>query len=97
MVLHLRDQDLIALAYMSTAEAGSDQVDGFGGAAREYDLAGVSGVHKPLHSRACVFVSLSGALAQHVHAPMNVPISVAIRSIDRLQNGQRLVACRGVV
>src|SRR5260370_19801999 len=52
VMLHVRDDNLIARSDMRSAETLCDQVDPFGGAADEDDLARLGRVHETLHLHA---------------------------------------------
>src|SRR5438128_4524341 len=68
VMLHVRDDNLIARSDMRSAEALRDQVDPFGGAAHENDLARLDGVEEALHLNARRFIIFRSLLTQPMHA-----------------------------
>src|SRR5438105_13324931 len=82
VMLHMRDDDLIARLDMCSAEALSDEVDPFGGAAHKNDLAGLGGVKELLHLDARRFVIFGGLLTKPVHAAMDVGVFCLVKPID---------------
>ena len=97
MVLHPGDQDLVAGLERAPAPALGDEVDRLGRAAGEDDLAGRRGVEEPGHPRAHAVVRHGGALAQVVHAPVDVGVLGGVEPGDRVDDAPGLLAGGGVV
>ena len=77
------EQDLVA-ALQARARVGlRHEIDGFGGAAREDDLARGGGIHELTHAFARVLEHRRGLLAQLVHAAMHVGVVHAFVVVDR--------------
>ena len=97
VVLHLRDQHLIALADMRAAIRLRHEVDRFGRAAHEHDLARARGIQEALRFLAGQLVGLRGALAQQVDAAMDVRVVLGVAPHHRIDHRLRLLGRRGVV
>ena len=74
MMLESRDHHFIVRPYVHAAVRLRHQVDAFGGAAREDDFVRMGGVQEPLDLRPRLLVIIGGALAQLVHAAVNIRI-----------------------
>ena len=75
----------------------ADQVDAFGGAANEDDLLRLRGVQKALDLDARLFVGSGGALAQLVHAAVDVGAVHFVETADGVDDRVRLLRGGGVV
>jgi hypothetical protein len=74
VVLHLGDEDLVARADGAAPERLRHQVDALGGAAREDDLAGLGAFRKRATVCRARLESRRGALAERVHAAVDVGV-----------------------
>ena len=74
MVLHGRDEHLVAGAEMGPAVGLGHQVDGLGGAADEDDLLGVGGVEEALRPSLARPRRPGRPLGEVVHAPVHVGV-----------------------
>ena len=74
VVLHLGDEDLVALAEMGRAIGLGNQVDRPGGAGGKDDLLTLGGVEEALRFDASALVGLGRALGEVVHAPVHVGV-----------------------
>ena len=97
VVLHLRDDDLVTVLALASAEGGDHQVDGFGRAAGEDDLAGIFRVDELPHGLAGRFVGFCRLLAQEMHAAMDVRVVVQIVLADLLHHAERFLGRRRIV
>ena len=92
-----RDDDLVAGLQVLAAPGLGDEVDAFGGAADEDDLARLRRVEEALDLDAGLFVGRGGALAQHVDAAMDVgvvdfvEVSNGVEDREGLLRGGRVV------
>ena len=83
MVLHLRDQDLVARSKLAAPPGLSDEVDRFGGIAGEDDLARVGRSEEPGDFVACYGADLSGRKGiapyhMQIGSPNDPTIAIAI-------------------
>ena len=83
------EQDLVAGLQAGARVRLRHQVDRFGGAAREDDLARRRGVHEVAHALARVFEHRGGFLAQLVHAAMHVGVVALFVGVDRVDHALR--------
>ncbi len=97
VVLHPRDQDLVAWLQVRARPALRDQVDRIGAPAREDDLAAVRRVDQALHLHAGAFVRLGRAFAQQMRRAMDVRVVVPVVVVQRVQDLPRLLRRVGVV
>src|SRR6185503_10655933 len=74
VMLHRRDDDLVALADEFAAVAVHHEIDAFGGAPHEDTFANVASVDEALHLFTRTFVGSSCFLAQVMNAAMNVRV-----------------------
>ena len=91
VVLHLGDEHFVALADVGAAEGLSDQVDGLGRAAHEDDLARVRRVQERLNLDAGLFIGACRALAEQVHAAMDVGVVFGVAADHCVDDGLRLL------
>ena len=96
VVLHLGEDDFVALTHEGLAEAGGYEVDALGGATGEDDFAGGTGVEEAADGLARLFVEVGGLLGKEVHAAMDVGIDVVVFVGHGLDDAARLL-CRGGV
>ena len=78
MVLHLAEDDFVALAHEGLAEAGSHKVDALRRAAREHYLGRRAGIQEAAHRLAGRLVQFGGLLRKEVHAPVHVGVHVVV-------------------
>ena len=97
MVLHVGDDDLVALSEPWAHEAVRDEVDGLGGAARKDDLARIPGVEKAPDLLPGALVGRRRAFAQGVHAAVDIGVVVLVVVAERVDDRARLLAGRAVV
>ena len=91
------EQDLVAALQARTRVGLRHEVDGFGGAAREDDLARGGGIHEPAHAFARVLEHLGRFLAQQVHAAMHVGVMQLFVVVDRGDDAGRALRRGGAV
>ena len=96
MMLHLADEHLVPLADVRAAERLGHQIDAFGRAPHEDDLAQVRCVQELLNFFASVLIRASRALAQKMHAAMDIGVVFGVAAHHRVDDGLRLL-CRGGV
>ena len=97
MVLHHRDDDLVAAAQVSAPVGVGDQVDGLGGAADEDDLLRIGSVEKARHRPPRGLVGVGRPLAEQVHAAVHVGVLPGVIANQPVQHHLRLLRRRGVV
>ena len=96
VVFHLADEDFVARAEALTV-ARSDEIDRLGGAAHEDDFLAPRGMDELPHLVARGFVGLGCALAQKMHAAVNIGVErgvvmrLAVDHAVRLLTGGRVV------
>ena len=97
MVLHVGDDDLVAFPEPRADEAVRNEVDGLGGAAREDDLAFVRGAQKAPDGLPGSLVGRRRALAQGVHAAVDVGVVLLVVVAEGVDDRARLLARRAAV
>ena len=97
MMLHPRDDDLVACADVLAAIGRGDEVDALRRAAREDDLARRRRIQKALHLDASRLIGARGALAEQVRAAVDVGIIAEVAAAQRIEDGLRLLRRGGVV
>ncbi len=97
VVLQRRNHDLVTRPHRPPAVGLGHEVDPFGGATHEDDLARLRRIQEPLDPRAGSFVRLGGALTQPVHAPVHVGVVRRVVAREGIDHGLRLLGGRGVV
>ena len=97
VVLHLGEDDLVALLHESLSEAGGHEVDALRGAAGEDNLRCAAGIQEAAHRLARSLVKLCGLLRKEVHAAMHVGIHVIVFLRHRLHDLTRLLRRRRIV
>ena len=78
MVLHVANDDLVALLHESLREARSHQIDTLRGATCEDYLAGLFGTDEFSHRLSASFVQVGGRLRKEVYATMHIGIDIVI-------------------
>ena len=96
VVLHLRDQDLVA-GLEGQGERARHDVDAVGGAAREDDLLTDAGADEDADGISRGLVHLRGLLAQGVNGAMDVGVRLLVVALHRLEDLSGLLAGRGRV
>ncbi|MCY1203121.1 hypothetical protein D9M72_146200 [compost metagenome] len=96
MVLHRADQDLVARA-QTLAESCRHQVDRLGGAAHEHDFFAPGGVDQVSHCVARGLIGICGALAQGMHAAVDIGVERGIVMRFGIDHALRLLGGGGVV
>ena len=97
VMLHLRDEHLVAGTHVRSSIRGGDQVDRFRGAPDEHDLARVGRADETRHRFARLFVGRGRALAEAVHAAMDVGVLGGVVMSQAVDHRLRLLRRRGVV
>ena len=97
VVLHGGDDDLVALFDVLAAPGTGDQVDAFGGAADEDQLVGGRGIQEMPGLDARLFVGRGGALAQFVHAAMDVGAIHLVEMADGVDHHGGLLRGGGAI
>src|SRR5438094_144244 len=97
VVLHGRDDDLIARPEELAAIGLGHQVDALGGAADEDPLARIGSVEELLDPGAGSLEVARGPLTQQVNAAVDVGVVGLVVAAQRLQDGARLLRGGGVV
>ena len=85
------------LADIRAAERLGHQIDGLGRAPHEDDLAQVRRVQELLNFLASVLIRASGALAEEMHAAMDIGVVFGVAAHHRVDDGLRLLRGRRVV
>ncbi|MNS92519.1 hypothetical protein D3C72_1266610 [compost metagenome] len=96
VVLHRADQDLVARA-QALAKACCHQVDRLGRAAHEHDFLAPGGVDQVSHRVARGLVGIGGALAQGMHAAVDIGVERGIVMRFGIDHALRLLGGGGVV
>ena len=97
VMLHDRQNDLVALADMRHPPAIGDRVDRFRRGLREDDLVHRTSIQEPAHLLARRLVSLRRRIRQEMQPAMDVGIFVTIGMRDRIDHGLRLLGRSAVV
>src|SRR5262245_19735197 len=97
VMLHRRDEDLIAGLNVLAPEAGGDQVNRLGGAADEDDLLGLTGAEETLDFLPRRFELLGGALAKRMDAAVHVGVVRLVIALHFIDDALRFLCRRGVV
>ena len=97
VVLHLREEDDVALAEKRAAPGLRHEVNRLRGSASEDDLFLAGRVEEAGDPLARAFVLLRGAGAQLVHAAMDVAVVALVVPRERLDDGARLLRSGGVI
>ena len=97
MVLHRRDDDLVARADELASIAMHHQIDAFGGAANKNAFLRLARVDESLHLLARAFVGRRRLLAEVVNAAMNVGMFVFEIDAAAIDYHLRHLRRRGVV
>ncbi len=92
MVLHLREDDRVALADVAATPAVGDQVHGLGCIAGPDDLVGGRRVDEPGDLYVRGLVLLGGRLADLVDGAVDVRVVLAVVAVHRLDDGAGLRA-----
>src|SRR5262249_31925751 len=97
VVLHRRDDDLVAGTDVCRAVGGRNQIDRLGGSAHEHDLAALARIQEAAHQLARIFIHIGRAFAQPVDAAMDVGVLFGVKASDTIDHRIRLLSRRGVV
>ena len=97
VVLHLGEQDDVALGKVVRAPCGGNEVDGLGGATSENDVLARGGIEETSHAVACVLIGGGGTVAELVDAAVDVGIVVLIIFRNCLQYGAWFLSRGGIV
>ena len=97
VVLHLAEDDLVALLHKSLSEAGCHEVDALGSAAREDNLTGAAGIQETAYRFARCLVQICCLLRKEMHAAMHVGIDVVVFLRHRLHDLSRLLRRRCII
>jgi len=97
VVLHLGEQNRVALAQLVERPSVGDEVQPLGGAARENNFLAGAGVEVVSDSLARALVRLGGAVAQLVDATVHVGVIMLVVAANRIDDLMRLLAACGVV
>ena len=97
VVLHDRQDDLVALLQPLAAEGVGDQVDRLGGIAGEDDLFGAAGIEEAAHLFARALVGLGRRIGEIVQAAVHVGVFVGVGVLDAVEHRLRLLRRGGVV
>ena len=97
VMLHHREQHLVAGAQVGLTPGAGHQVDRLAGIAGVHDLAGTGRPHEGRHLLAGMLKALGGAGAELVSAAMHVGVVVAVVMLQRLQHLAGLLAGGGVI
>ena len=97
VVLHRRDEHLVAGPEVGLAPALRHQVDAFGGVAREDDLVGVGGAEEGGGLGARALEGGRRPLREHVDAAMHVGVRRRVVVAQRVDDHLRLLGGGGVV
>jgi len=94
MMFEVRDDDFVA-GLDALAKTCGEQIDRFGRAAREYDLASRRRVNKVPDFLAGALIRFGCAMTERVYAAMNVRMVVFIIVTDGIGNASRcpLISC----
>src|SRR5262249_53908551 len=93
VMLHVRDQDLVAGPEGASDRFGDDR-DRVGGAPREHDLFASAGADEPLHAIARNLVQLRCLLTQRVDRAMHVGVRRLVVARHRLDDAAGLLTRR---
>ncbi len=89
VVLHMRDEHFVAGLEFSPAKRRGHEIDGLRGTARKDDLAARARVDESAYSLSRCLVSVGRALAQLVHATVNVRVIVLLVFDHRIDDALR--------
>ena len=96
MMLHLRQDDFIAIVQESLAEGGCHEIDALCGASGEDDFSRGAGVDKAAHGLARSLMKFRGLLAEVVHAAVDVGVHVQVLIRHGIDDAARFLR-RGAV
>jgi len=97
VVLHLADNDFVALVAEGFAERGGEEVDALGGAAGEEDFGGGGGAEEAADGLAGGFVAVGGLLRETVDAAVDVGVDGGVSVGDGIDDAARLLRGGGIV
>ena len=97
VVLHRRDQHLVAGGDVGIAVRLGNEVDGFGRSADEDDLVDVLRAQELLNLAASALVRVCGPLGEVVHPAVNVPVVLQQETRHRIDHRLWLLTCRSTV
>src|SRR5258708_13772684 len=96
-MLHFGEQNDIGRAKKFSAPRLRDEVDAFGGAAREHDLVCAGSADKIGHTLPRFFVMLSCPRAQRVETAMHIRIFVFVVIANDIEDKARLLGAGGAI
>ena len=97
VVLHRRDDDLVAGLHVLAAPGTADQVDAFGGAADEDQFIFAARIQKALGLGAGFLVGGGGALGELVNAAVDVGAVHFVEAADGIDHRERLLGGGGAI
>ena len=97
VVLHRRDDYLVAFTHESLAERRHHQIDALRRAACEDYLFRLGRVDEAAHRLACCLMKVGGTLREIVHATMHVGIGIEIFVAHGIEHAKRFLRGGGVV
>ncbi|QTK78267.1 hypothetical protein AT6N2_C0356 [Agrobacterium tumefaciens] len=97
VVLHDRDDDLVALADLGHAVAIGNRIDRLGRGFGEDDLVHRTGVQEPAHFFARRFIGVGCGIGEEMQAAMHVCVLICISMRNGVDHHLRLLSGRAVV
>ena len=97
VVLHHRDDDLVARLHHRFGERGGNEVESLGGAAREDNLRRRPGVDEATHRLAGSLMELGSLHAEVVDAAVHIGVGVEVLVAHGVEHAHRLLRRGGVV
>ena len=97
VMLHHRDDDLIARLHHRLGERGGHEVESLGGAAREDDFRRRAGVDEAAHRLAGSLMELGSLYAEVVDAAVHIGVGVEVLVAHGVEHTHRLLRRGGVV
>ena len=97
VVLHHRNDHLIACRQTLVGKAGRDQVDRLCRPARENNLVGRAGIQELLHGLARFFMRFGSRLTQEMNTTVDIGIHIKVTAVYLLHHTARLLGSRPIV
>src|ERR1019366_4968202 len=97
VVLHDREDDLVALLDEGLAEGGSDQIDRFGRRFREDDLVYRAGVEEGAHAFPRRLIGFRRGIGEMMQTAMNIGVFVIGRVDHAVDDFPRFLRRRGII